>query len=125
MDENTFPHNQREFLAYFNDRHKIPMNPELFKRSDEEIIEELKKVILSCERHNKYFALKVLNFEVVEDYAQINQILYDHFERKGLNHSPSYREELLAAKASGYPSADVEAFLSCFNDALTLPDALR
>lgn len=52
-------------------------------------------------------------------------ILYDHFERKGLNHSPSYREELLAAKASGYPSADVEAFLSCFNDALTLPDALR
>ena len=93
MDENTFPHNQREFLAYFNDRHKIPMNPELFKRSDEEIIEELKKVILSCERHNKYFALKVLNFEVVEDYAQINQILYDHFEQSTRNKSKAKKRD--------------------------------
>ena len=85
--------NQREFIAYFNKEHKIKMNPELFIRSDDEIIEELKKVILSCERHNKYFAIKVLGFSVVEDYAEITQILYDNFEISTRNKSKTKRKD--------------------------------
>ena len=85
--------NQREFIAYFNKEHKIKMNPELFVRSDEDIIEELKKVILSCERHNKYFAIKVLGFTVVEDYAEITQILYDHFEQATRNKSKTKKKD--------------------------------
>ena len=85
--------NQREFIAYFNKQHKIKMNPELFVRSDDDIIEELKKVILSCERRNKYFAIKVLGFSVVEDYAEITQILYDQFEISTRNKSKTKRKD--------------------------------
>ena len=66
----NLPKNQREFIAYFNDKHKIKMNPVLFNRSDEDIIEELKKVILSCERCNEYFRIRVDGFTVVEDYTE-------------------------------------------------------
>lgn len=79
--------NQRQFLADFNKRCKIQMNPILFKRSDDEIIEELKKVILSCERSNKYFTIKVLGFTEVDDYAEINQILYNYYEDMTKNKS--------------------------------------
>lgn len=78
---------QQEFLAHFNKVHKVPMNPELFKRDDNDIIEALKKVILSCERSNRYFIIKVLDFEVIEDYAKINQILYDYYEDMSKNKS--------------------------------------
>ena len=40
MSEEKFvPKNQREFLAYFNKKCKIPMNPVLFRRDDNDIIE--------------------------------------------------------------------------------------
>ena len=58
--------NQYEFIRKFNDEHRHPFNDVLFQRSDDEIIEALKKVILSCER-DKYFTLKVQQFLVIED----------------------------------------------------------
>ena len=66
--------NQREFIRKFNDENRESFNDELFDRSDDEIIEELKKVILSCERH-KYFTLKVQQFTVIDDYATIISML--------------------------------------------------
>lgn len=86
MDDFKFE-NQREFIAYFNKKHKAPMNPALFHRSDEAIIEELKKTILSCERDNKYFTIQVRGFTVVDDYAEVNQILYDAYETSVRNKS--------------------------------------
>ena len=72
--------NQREFLSHFNKTCKVQMNPLLFRRSDDDIIEELKKVLISCERSNKYFSIKVEGFTVVDDYAEINRILFDYYE---------------------------------------------
>lgn len=86
MNDNL-PKNQREFIAYFNKNNKLHMNPDLFKRSDKDIIEELKKVILSCERNNKYFSIKVLNFEVVDSYKEVQQILFDAYEQATKNKS--------------------------------------
>lgn len=86
-EEKFIPKNQREFLAYFNKKCKIPMNPVLFKRDDNDIIEALKKVILSCERNNRYFKIEVVGFDVLEDYAEINQTLYDYYEEMTRNKS--------------------------------------
>lgn len=62
------------FIREFNDKYRKSFNDDLFKRSDDEIIEELKKVILSCERH-RYFILRVQKFTVIEDHPTIISML--------------------------------------------------
>lgn len=89
----NMPKNQREFIAYFNKKHKIKMNPVLFQRSEDDIIEELKKVILSCERCNEFFRIKVNGFSVVEDYSEINKILYDYYEHSVRNKSKTKKRD--------------------------------
>ena len=80
--------NQNEIIANFN-RHSIPkFNPDLFTRSDEAIIQELKNVILSCQR-DKFFTIKVVGFSVVENYAEIQQMLYEYEKGKAKNKSKS------------------------------------
>lgn len=72
---------QLELLADFDRECKEKFNPLLFTRSDEEIMDQLQKVIKSCERrHNNYFSIEVLKFRVVDDYDEINRILYDYYE---------------------------------------------
>jgi len=87
------PKNQREFIAYFNKKNKIKMNPELFRRSDDDIIEELKKVIMSCERCNEFFRIRVNGFTVVDDYTEIQTILYNNYENAIRNKSKSKKKD--------------------------------
>ena len=68
--------NQLEFIAYYNRTNRKPFNPELFKRDDQKIMDELKKVILSCQR-NRIFTLQVKKFEEIDNYSEIQSILYD------------------------------------------------
>lgn len=72
--------NQREFLAKFNEEHKEHFNPELFTRSDEEVLDQMQKVIKSCERRNSYFSIEVLRFRIIEDYEEIKKILFNYYE---------------------------------------------
>ena len=72
--------NQREFLAKFNEEHKEHFNPELFTRSDDEVLDQMQKVIKSCERRNSYFSIEVLRFRVIEDYEEIKRILFNYYE---------------------------------------------
>lgn len=72
---------QAEFIREYNDKHREEFNPILFQRDDYEVIEALKKVILSCQR-DKYFTIRVDNFRVVEDYDEIVKILYNHEQEK-------------------------------------------
>ena len=73
--------NQAQFIREFNDLHREKFNPVLFQRDDYEVIESLKKVILSCQR-DKYFTIKVTNFRVIENYDEIVDILYKHEQTK-------------------------------------------
>lgn len=66
--------NQAAFIRKFNEQYREPFNDTLFERSDDEMIEELKKVILSCER-SKYFTIKVTKFTVIDDYATMIKML--------------------------------------------------
>ena len=85
--------NQKEFLAKVSKEDRIQFNPVLFERSDQDIIDELKKVILSCQRHNKYFTIEVTGFRVVDDYAEINDILYRYYENASRNKSKMKKKD--------------------------------
>lgn len=67
--------NQAEFIHYYSDKHREHFNKELIVRDENTIIEALKKVILSCQRQNKYFSIDVLDFRVVENYSEILEVL--------------------------------------------------
>lgn len=73
-----------KFMHDFNDKHREKFNEYWFKRNDDDLIEGMKQVILSCER-DKYFILKVLGFEVIKDYEEINRILYNYYASKTKN----------------------------------------
>ena len=72
--------NQRQFLAQYNEQYKEHFNPALFERSNEEVLDQLQKVIKSCERNNNYFSIQVLGFRVVDDFDEIKRILFEYYE---------------------------------------------
>lgn len=71
---------QTEFIKRFNEDKRENFNPELFVRNDNDIVEEIMKSILSCQRNN-LFTLKVDSFKVIEDYATIMKMLEEYDER--------------------------------------------
>ena len=70
---------QNEVIANFNRDERPKFNPIFFQRSEMDIIEELKKVILSAQR-DKFFTIKVESFEVISDYAEVYNTLYNYEE---------------------------------------------
>lgn len=68
---------QREFVHLYNENNRPKFNKELFNRSDDELIQALKYVIYSCERDSN-FTIKVMNFQVIEDYDDVNHILWEY-----------------------------------------------
>ena len=78
------PVTQRSLIKEYTDSFVPEFNPKLFIRSDDLIIEELKKVILSCQR-DYGFILKVDSFTVIDDYEQINTTLYNFDEEYNKN----------------------------------------
>ena len=76
---------QREVISKFADNNRDRFNPFFFQRNEDEIITELLNVIKSCERENQYFSIKVDSYRVVDDYDEINRILYDYYENISKN----------------------------------------
>lgn len=69
------------FMRDFNAATRPRFNDALFERSNEAIVEGIKKVILSC-RRDKYFILDVLEFEVITDYDKIQDTLREYYSGK-------------------------------------------
>ena len=99
--------NQHDFIRYYNENNREEFNPELFHRSDDDIIHELKKVILSCERNN-YFTIKVVQFSVVEDYRLIRQMLREQESIKSRKRNKSKAKEEEMAKTIPLKDSDVK-----------------
>lgn len=68
---------QRELIHNFNDKYRPKFNQEIFTRSDDELIEAIRSVIYSCERDSS-FTIKVTNFQVIDDYDDVNHILWEY-----------------------------------------------
>ena len=76
--------NVDKFMYEFNKNNREEFNDYWFQRNDDDLIEGMKHVILSCQR-DKYFVLKVLNFETIKDYNEINRTLYEYYSSKTKN----------------------------------------
>ena len=72
---------QSEFIRKFNEENRPEFNPKLFERDNQEIIDKVSQVILSCER-DKYFTLKVLSIRSIMDYEEIYNTLREHAENR-------------------------------------------
>ena len=72
---------QAEFIRQFNDENRPEFNPKLFERNNQDILDAVSKVILSCER-DKYFTLKVLSIRSIMDYEEIYDMLREHEDNR-------------------------------------------
>ena len=72
---------QDQFMREFNDSHREKFNPDLFNRSNEEIVEAIRNVVESCYA-DKYYTLKLLSFNVIYDYEEIYNTLRNHEEKR-------------------------------------------
>lgn len=72
---------QSQFMRQYNETHREEFNPEFFVRSNKDIMNCMKKVILSCER-DKYFTLKVLDMKEIYSYEEIINLLKDHDDKR-------------------------------------------
>lgn len=85
--------NQREAISKFADTNRERFNPIYFQRDEDEIITELMNVIKSCERDNQYFTIKVDSYRVVDDYDEINNILYHYYEELSKNKTKNKKRD--------------------------------
>lgn len=85
--------NQREAMSKFIDQNRPDFNKTYFTRDEDAIIEELMNVIHSCERDNQYFTIKVDSYRIVDDYDEINSILYNYYEDLTKNKSKSKKRD--------------------------------
>ena len=85
--------NQREFISKFSDNYRERFNPVFFERNEDEIVTQLLNVIKSCERNNQFFTIKLDSYRVVEDYDEINNILYNYYEDLTKNKSKNKKRD--------------------------------
>ena len=71
---------QAQFMRLYNESHREQFNEELFVRSNQDIMNCMKKIILSCER-DKYFTLSVLSMREFYNYEEIINMLKDHVDK--------------------------------------------
>lgn len=69
--------NQNQFMRQYNETHREEFNPQLFERNNEEIVEAIKSVVMSCQR-DKYYTLQLLSFKAIYEYEEIYNTLREH-----------------------------------------------
>lgn len=83
---------QDYLLRKYSEDKRPDFNDKFFKRTDNDIIIELEKVILSWQRE-KYFVLKVINFEVETSYSRIEEIVNRHNNERNKNKSQNKKRD--------------------------------
>lgn len=73
--------NQAQFMRKFNETHREQFNPELFQRENQDMVDVIHKILLSCEA-DKYYTLKLISFKVITDYEEIYDTLRAHEESR-------------------------------------------
>ena len=84
--------NQSEMIYIYNINNRPRFNRELFERDDNDIINALKDVIYSCQREST-FIIRVLEFDVIDNYDDINHILWA-YEDSIINKNKNPAEDL-------------------------------
>ena len=71
---------QMQYIHEYNHQFRPRFNRAFFNRSDDDLINALMKIIYSCER-NTSFVIKVLDFQVIDNYDDVNHILWEYEEQ--------------------------------------------
>lgn len=87
---------QSKLIYNYNKSYTPEFNHSLFTRSDDGIIESIRKVIYSIQRDSN-FKIIVENFQVITNYSEIQHILWLYYDSKINKHK--YTEEALAQAA--------------------------
>ena len=74
-------YDQAGFMRKFNETHREQFNPKLFERNNKDIVDAIYNVLKSCEK-DRYFTLKLIDFQVIEDYEKIFDKLREHEESR-------------------------------------------
>ena len=61
-----------EMLYNYSFENRERFNPIIFERNDDDIVEQLKRVILTCQR-DKYYTIKVDSFEIIDSPIKIHE----------------------------------------------------
>lgn len=72
--------NQAQLVAQFNKEYREKFNPYFFERNEDVIVQKIMNVILSAQR-DKTYTIKVQNWRLIEDYAEINKYLKEYEEK--------------------------------------------
>lgn len=84
---------QREAIADFIKQTRPQFNQVLFERDEDAIIDELLKVVRACERENDYFTIKLESYRVVDNYDEINEILFNYYENLTKNKTKAKKRD--------------------------------
>ena len=102
---------QAQFIRQYNDKTREEFNEEFFTRSNQEIMNALKKVILSCER-DKYFTLKVLDMKEIYSYEEIINLLKQHEDKKKKKNSKNENQyDYINIRDNSYMMLQVKYFI--------------
>ena len=96
---------QPELIHAYNDKFRPKFNRELFVRHDDDIINSLKNVILSCERDST-FTIKVVGFEVIDNYDDVNHILWAYEDSMINKNSKSQDDDTVKKRTSSSKKKD-------------------
>ena len=94
---------QSEMIHQYNDVSRPKFNQELFIRHDDDIVNALKDVIMSTQREST-FIIRVTGFEVIDNYDDVNHILWA-YEDSIINKNKNSSEELENRKKPSTTSA--------------------
>lgn len=109
------PMNQFDMIRRYNDKYREDFNDDLFDRDTDEIIVELEKAILSCQR-SKYYTIKVDKFTVIEDYPTILKMLREQESIKSDNKDKSFNKyDYITLKDSKIKLLVVDYYLAVQN----------
>ena len=72
---------QAKFARIYNDKHRENFNPVYFVRDNQDIMDCIKKVVLSCEK-DEYFTLRVESMREIYNYEEIYNLLRDYTETR-------------------------------------------
>ena len=84
--------NQAQFMRQFNETHRELFNPVLFERNNDDTIDVIHKILLSCEA-DKYYTLKLIKFDVITNYEEIYNTLRAHEESRRRKNSKAEKIE--------------------------------
>lgn len=100
---------QNEYLLNYCENNRPKFNKDLLVRSDDDLINSLKNVIMSIERDDpKTFTIKVIGFDVISSYREVNRLLFEYEESINKKKKKTTADDKKHSKDNAYAYVDLK-----------------